>query len=334
MKKSALFISYKFGNPDAEALRRICGEVAERLGRIAVADGKSLPLLKEFSPEIADFIRESAECSLALFTEGDHHNVNVIYEIGIAVGARRNVVLVAEKMEFIPSMLRSRDIVFFDRSALEWQPDFSARLEHKLRAIYGLEGDHRIEEKLRRRYSPDEIRNFNRASATQAIIEAVRVGNLDKAESMVRARLQQDTENADYYFLLSEIHYLHGCVEEHPEEVAAAFRRQLDTTNEGLAYQARSVNLLSSRSRALIRLGKLEDALSTLELLLAEDPDYSVGHYDAACLHALVGRREAMLESLGQAIALFEEWRDFARSDPDFSDYWTDSAWRKLVYVA
>ena len=116
------------------------------------------------------------------------------------------------------------------------------------------------------------------------------------------------------------------------EVVAADFAKQLAIVEVGLQSESDNINLLSSRSRALIRLGSLEDASSCLELLLRIDPKYSVGHYDLACLHALFGRRELMLAALAEAIRLLPDWMDFAKGDPDFADFWTDADWRSLVY--
>ena len=52
--------------------------------------------------------------------------------------------------------------------------------------------------------------------------------------------------------------------------------------------------------------------------LLAENPDEWQGHYNAACLEALMKNRDATLEHLRRAIELDPQAKEFAAKDTDF----------------
>ena len=39
-----------------------------------------------------------------------------------------------------------------------------------------------------------------------------------------------------------------------------------------------------------------------------------------------------MLHHLSTAISINSDWKDFAKEDPDFSNYFHDKQWQNLVY--
>jgi len=68
---------------------------------------------------------------------------------------------------------------------------------------------------------------------------------------------------------------------------------------------------------ALHELGRTEEARNLLlkgPSELCKDPTF---HYNIGCYEAVLGNREAALQSLERSFSLDETYRDFARRDPD-----------------
>ena len=70
---------------------------------------------------------------------------------------------------------------------------------------------------------------------------------------------------------------------------------------------------------ALHELGRTTEARDLLlqgPEQLRKDPTF---HYNVGCYEAVLGNREAALQSLEQSFALDDTYRDFARQDPDLA---------------
>jgi tetratricopeptide (TPR) repeat protein len=329
--KKSIFISYKFDEEPAEQLKELVTDTIHQIRRLTVVDGKTLDLAESFSTSITDYIIEHAGCLIAIFTKGDHRNSNVLYEVGVAVGSRKKVVLVAESIDVIPSMLKMHPIIA-PKTKIAWFKEFQATLEKRLRVIFQLPEDHFIENKLRRRYSSEERRHMKDPDRMELPISCIRVGDLKKAEPILRRRLDADSRDLDAIFLLSETYYLEGCSGENPQARVRLFRKQLALAERGLKINPYHVLCLSSKAAAHMRLGQYDYAENALEKLVSIDPSFSVGHYNAACLAALVGNKERMIHHLSTAISNNAEWRGFAKEDPDFTGYFHDADWQGLVY--
>lgn len=68
---------------------------------------------------------------------------------------------------------------------------------------------------------------------------------------------------------------------------------------------------------ALHELGRTSEARDLLlkgPLVLRQDPTF---HYNIGCYEAVLGNRDAAIESLRQSFAMDETFRDFAKADPD-----------------
>src|SRR2546426_1795554 len=66
------------------------------------------------------------------------------------------------------------------------------------------------------------------------------------------------------------------------------------------------------------RSGDEAKAREQMATVLAENPDEWQGHYNAACLEALMKNRDATLEHLRRAIELDPQAKEFAAKDTDF----------------
>lgn len=332
MKDTTIFISYPFGDDDSVALLSLVRSIATRLRRVSIVDGKSLDLRSDFSGNITSYIKQNADCLVVVLLKTATSHTNVLYEAGVAIGANKEVVPITDSVPVVPAMLRAHDAVVFDRNKLNWQAEFSARLEQKLRHLVQLPSDHQVEEKLSRRYMDEEIRRLKNVSAIRTALDIVRAGDLSQARAVVGKLLERDPSNPDCHYLLGDILYLLGCKEEHPDKREQCFELQLESALKALTIDSDFVLALNVKANAEVRLGRLDDALSTLAQVEKIDPDYSVSTYNAACLYAMIGASEVALRYLKSAISKNEIWRRQAKGDPDFGSLRENAAWIDLVY--
>lgn len=125
-------------------------------------------------------------------------------------------------------------------------------------------------------------------------------------------------------------------------EIALAMRaeslRSLERYEEGAAaFEAlvadnpRSVGAWVGLGWCRKRSGRLDLAVESMERLLAECPDASIGIYNLACYCALAGERERAFGLLARALRQAPEYRDLARTEEDFAGVRDDPAFRKLT---
>lgn len=81
----------------------------------------------------------------------------------------------------------------------------------------------------------------------------------------------------------------------------------------------------------LYRAGEYEQLAEQLGPVLADDPPYSVVHYNAACIFSLTGRRDEALTHLRRAIELSANARDYAKNDTDLDPLREDPEFKELV---
>ena len=180
MQSNTLFVSYKFNDSRALEYVRAVREVALKLQRTTVVDGKTLVPEADFAGNISSFIRDSATCLVAVFTTGAHANVNAIYEVGIAYGAGKPIILIADALEVVPTMLAGYDVIIRNPASLQWPDEFRRQLEIKMRHFLQQPDDHLIEEKLKRRYTAEELAYFSDPKAVEDLLDFIRLGDLQK----------------------------------------------------------------------------------------------------------------------------------------------------------
>ncbi len=87
-----------------------------------------------------------------------------------------------------------------------------------------------------------------------------------------------------------------------------------------------------SKGHALSTLGKYKEAIELYGKAAELKPDFGSAYYNRACAFSLLGKRDEMLADLKRAIELDEDWRETAKTDPDFDAFRDDPAFRRLVY--
>lgn len=333
MQSNTLFVSYKFNDPRALEYVRTVREVAGKLQRTVVVDGETLVPEADFAGKISSFIRDSATCLVAVFTTGDHANVNAIYEVGVAYGAGKPIILIADSLEVVPTMLGSYDVIVRNPSYLHWSDEFRRQLEIKLRHFLQQPDDHLIEEKLKRRYTLEELAYFKDAKAVEDLLGFIRVGDLRKAEGILELMLRSEPDNVDLLFLLGDVVYLQGCASESNNVFREGFfTRQLAVANKALSIEPNNPLLLVVRITALMRLGEIDQALASLKRQLELDEEFSLAHYNMACVCAFLREKAGMLRHLARACELNAIWRDYSKGDPDLKHYRDDADWYALIY--
>ncbi|MGZ4422648.1 MAG: TPR end-of-group domain-containing protein [Gaiellaceae bacterium] len=81
----------------------------------------------------------------------------------------------------------------------------------------------------------------------------------------------------------------------------------------------------------LYQAGELEQLADRLDTVLADDPPYSMIHFNAACIYSLTGRTEKALTQLRRAVELSDNARDFAKNDTDLDAIRGEPAFKELV---
>ena len=93
----------------------------------------------------------------------------------------------------------------------------------------------------------------------------------------------------------------------------------LSTAEELIRLNADAIPAYIHGAFALHELGRTEEARNLLlkgPSELRKDPTF---HYNIGCYEAVLGNREAALNSIQASFALDETYRDFARRDPDLT---------------
>jgi tetratricopeptide (TPR) repeat protein len=333
MQSNTLFVSYKFNDLRALEYVQAVREVALKLQRTMVVDGKSLIPEADFAGNISSFIRDSATCLVAVFTTGAHANVNAIYEVGIAYGAGKPIILIADALEVVPTMLGSYDVIVRDPASLHWPDEFRRQLEIKMRHFLQQPDDHLIEEKLKRRYTAEELAYFSDVKAVEDLLDFIRLGDLRKTQGILELKLSNEPNNVDLLFLLGDVLYLQGCACDSNNVFREDyFTRQLDVADRALLIEPANPLLLVVRITALMRLGKIDQALISLNRQLELDERFSLAHYNMACVCAFLRDKEGMLRHLGRASELNATWKEYAKGDPDLKYYRDDADWYALIY--
>ncbi len=332
MQESTVFISYPFSDTDANALLGLVRVVTSRLRRVAIVDGKSLDLRRDFSGAISDFVRDKVSCLIAILLDTPSSITNVIYEVGVAVGAGKELILISDSIERIPAMLRSHHAIIFERSDLNWRQELEILLEQTLREYLQLPSDHLVEDKLARRYQAEEIARLRCHEKVTAAMETIRAADLAKARALLEHLLDREPDNADAHYLLADTLHLTALSRSHPADREEFYTLELKSAVAALEAAPGHVLALNVKARALLRLGRIDEAREILHNLRETDPQFSVPVYNSACLEALTGNLADAIRDLKAAIGMNEAWRQLAKGDPDFSNLRSNSNWMEVVY--
>jgi tetratricopeptide (TPR) repeat protein len=98
----------------------------------------------------------------------------------------------------------------------------------------------------------------------------------------------------------------------------------------GKAYQPFGWELWAP-IRPLYEAGEYEKAAELGRELVEANPQYANPVYNLACVESLAGQKTEAIEHLRQAIALWEDFRDYAKQDSDFDPIREEPSFKELV---
>lgn len=87
----------------------------------------------------------------------------------------------------------------------------------------------------------------------------------------------------------------------------------------------------NNKGIALMKLERYEEALDACNKAIELKPDYASAWYNKACVYSLMGDKTNVLKSLSKAISLDAKYKEEAKSDEDFKNFWDDEDFQKLV---
>ncbi len=105
----------------------------------------------------------------------------------------------------------------------------------------------------------------------------------------------------------------------------------LAASDRALQIKPDYANAHVNRAVALISIGRYEEAFAACNRALQIKPDEAVAYFNRACAHSRLNRKAEALADLREAIRLDPEWKEKAKTDPDFEGLRADPEFRRLV---
>lgn len=111
-----------------------------------------------------------------------------------------------------------------------------------------------------------------------------------------------------------------------------SFEKGLTLAELALKHDPKWVNAYIEKGRALKRLGRIEEALRSVQEALAIQPSDPKALYNRACYNCLLGKpKEQILPDLKKAFDAFPKLRKHARTDPDLDNIHNLPEFNELV---
>ena len=113
--------------------------------------------------------------------------------------------------------------------------------------------------------------------------------------------------------------------------IATAYREKRDY-KKALEYAEKAINenriywtAHNEKAMALKRLGRMDEAIKTLEKIIEEDRSFIYAYYNLACYYSLKSLKKPQLKSIAityykEAIKLNLRWKKFAKTDSDLDN--------------
>jgi tetratricopeptide (TPR) repeat protein len=303
-------------------------------GRLRLISYLDFPIRDEFNHEIRTLIH----LSNAVIVVVDRAVLNVIYEIGVADGHGKPVILVAPNVDEPPTMLRSRNVLTYNKQDPA-SDNLQERLEKVLKAtLQGTFIDQRFQDHISVLINKAVCRapsNEPPAAGSddlEAGIHYYHVKNYEKAGAYLERAMQDGSRNEETYFLLADAFFLLGESLSPGERQRNAYQKMQHFSREGTKLHAKDKRLRKTFGLSCMKLGDFDRAENIFNELLAEDPEYTVATYNLACSNALQQKKSHCVRYLSDLFSRNPEWRYLARLDSDFDGVWTDELIQRLMF--
>lgn len=310
---------------------------ADRLKLISYLD---FPARGEFDSEIRKWIHLSNGV-IAIINKQAH---SVFYEIGVAIGLGKPVILLAPSLRDVPSMLRSRNVIEFDPKNPNSE-EVRTKFEQSLKAeLYGTFIDQRFQDHTNVLINQstdlppennDSIPEENPLVSPDNLevgINWYKLKKYDKAIVYLEKAIEDGERDADTYFYLADAYFFLGESSRPGDKQRGSYQKMQHIAREGAKFYQSDKRLRKTLGLSCMKLGDFDRAEKVFTELLREDPEYIVAIYNLACLYGLQQKRNHCLHHLSEVFNKNPEWRYLARFDPDFDSVWKSELIQRVMF--
>jgi tetratricopeptide (TPR) repeat protein len=309
-------------------------------GRLRMISYMDCPICDEFNREIRSWIH----LSNGVVAIVDKMASNVAYEIGVAEGFGKPVILIASSPEDVPSMLRAKNVVTYNPED-PTSDQVREKLEKILKAI--LQGtfiDQRFQDHTSILINKggclargDEPTLAEESAAPEgdelgAGIHFYHAKSYDKAIIHLARAMEAGNRDTDTYFHLTDSYFFLGESFPPGERQHNAYQKMQHFAREGTKFHPNDKRLRKTLGLSCMKLGDFDRAENIFTELLAEDPEYTVAAYNMACLYALQQKKSHCLRFLSEMFNRNSAWRYLARLDSDFDGVWDDELIQRVMF--
>ena len=308
-----------------------------RLRRLSYLD---FPLREEFDREIRTWIHLSNGVIAIL----DTVIPNVIYEIGVAVGFGKPVVLLAPDVQQIPEMLRARNVVVFQRDD-PGNEQVRIKLDRILTAtLHGTFNDKRFQDHAALLINNPELSDSPENELPQngsGVIEpddlelgisAYNAKNYPEAATHLQLAMETGNRDPDTYFYLADTYFFLGESLNPGERQRRNYQKMHHFAREGTRFHSNDKRLRKTLGLSCMKLGDFDRAEKLFTELFNEDPEFIEAAYNLACLHALQRKRTHCIRFLTEVFIKNPAFRYLARLDSDFDNVWEDELLQRIMF--
>lgn len=303
-------------------------------GRLRLVSYLNFPIRDEFNHEIRSLIH----LSNAVIVVVDRAVPNVIYELGVADGHGKPVILIAPNADEPPTMLRARHVITYNPEEPA-SDNLRDKLESVLKAtLQGTFIDQRFQNHISVLINRAKCRTLSdeqpslEADDLEAGLHYYRMKNYEQASYSLERAMKSGNRDEETYFMLADAFFLLGESLLPGERQRNAYQKMQHFSWEGVKLHPKDKRLRKTLGLACMKLGDFDRAENIFNELLAEDPEYSIAIYNLACLNALTQKKSHCVRFLSDLFSRNPEWRYLARLDSDFDSVWDDELVQRLMY--
>ena len=321
--------------PDNAIARKIYFSVVKPVvtedNQLAVSSFLDRSFPEGFASDVKTYIAFS-NFVVAIIT---NNNPNVLYEIGLAVGFGKPLILFKDRDSPLPTI--------YDESRLHIKTLRQRANEHVQSVLRGNFADERFQihtailagarseggarSRERRRVSIRDMAAINQAYA------AYNDKEYGKVIRLLAPRQKSKHFDGDCCYWLADSYFL--LAEGVSQDVITKKRHyqcMWETSSDGAERFPDHLHVVKSLGLACLKLGKLDDAVALFRKLIERDRSFHVARYNLACAHSLMGDLPSCLTVLSELFAFNPEWRFLARLDPDFGNMWKKDLFQRLLF--
>jgi len=105
----------------------------------------------------------------------------------------------------------------------------------------------------------------------------------------------------------------------------------LEAFNKAIKLKPDYAEAWVDKGAALGELGRIDEALKAFNKAIELNPNFAEAWYNRACIYALMKDKQNALTDLSKAIKLNSKYKEQAKHDVDFKDFWNDKEFKQIV---